>query len=74
MRGICDCEDVQNMLTNEHGCAGELPAVPASDHRRTAKKLAEAERWPEAVREAQEAGSLDAALQLRAIAGLAEQV
>lgn len=54
--------------------AGEMPAVPASDHRRTAKKLAEAGRWPEAVQLAQEKGTLDDALLLRAINGLADQV
>ncbi|CAL5220409.1 g2420 [Coccomyxa viridis] len=53
---------------------GELPAVLATDHRRTAKKLAEAGRWVEAVHEAQEAHTLDDALLLRAITGLAEQV
>lgn len=57
-----------------HACAGELPAVLATDHRRTAKKLAEAGRWVEAVHEAQEAHTLDDALLLRAITGLAEQV
>ena len=56
------------------GYVGELPAVPASDHRRTAKKLAEAGRWVEAVHEAQEAHTLDDALLLRAITGLAEEV
>ena len=55
-------------------CPGELPAVPASDHRRTAKKLAEAGRWAEAVQKAQEEHTLDDALLLRAITGLAEQV
>ena len=58
----------------EPGTAGELPAIPASDHRRTAKKLAEAGRWVEAVHEAQEAHALDDALLLRAIKGVAEQV
>ena len=55
-------------------CAGEVPAMPARDHRRTAKKLTEAGRWPEAVQVAQERGTLDDALLLRAIDGLADQV
>jgi len=54
--------------------AGEMPAIPACDHRRTAKKLAEAGCWPEAVQLAQEKGTLDDALLLRAIDGLADQV
>ena len=55
-------------------CAGEVPVTPASDHRRTAKKLAEAGRWAEAVQVAQERGTLDDALLLRATDGLADQV
>ena len=48
--------------------------MPARDHRRTAKKLAEAGRWPEAVQVAQETGALDNDLLLRAIAGLTDEV
>ena len=48
--------------------------MPASDHRRTAKKLAGAGRWAEAVQVAQERGCLDDALLLRAMDGLADQV
>ena len=51
-----------------------MPAVPASDHRRTAKKLAEAGSWQEAVQVAQDKGDLDDALLLRAVDGLADQV
>ena len=55
-------------------CAGEVPAMPARDHRRTAKKLADAGRWAESVQVAQERGTLDDALLLRAVDGLADQV
>ena len=56
-------------------CAGEVPAMPARDHRRTAKKLADAGRWADSVQMAQERGTfLDDALLLRAIDGLADQV
>ena len=55
-------------------CAGEVPATPARDHRRTAKKLADAGRWADSVHVAQEKGTLDDALLLRAIDGLADRV
>ena len=70
----CTGSSVRTTQWREHGSAGELPAIPASDHRRTAKKLAEAGRWVEAVHGAQEAHALDDALLLRAIKGVAEQV
>ena len=48
--------------------------MPARDHRRTAKKLAGAGRWPEALQVAQETGALDDELLLRAIDGLTDEV
>jgi hypothetical protein len=51
-----------------------MAAAPARDHRRTAKKLAEAGRWSQAVHVAQETGALDDELLLRAIDGLTDEV
>lgn len=68
---VCSAKLKQEVLGS---CAGEVPAMLARDHRRTAKKLADAGRWAESVQVAQERGSLDDALLLRAIDGLADQV